>query len=169
MVPQRNEATDGPFPNGKDQHTVSLEKALQTHLWLGTFTYGSLWTLGENLVKVALRWHGYDQKSTREGHPGICTKGLPADAGIHAMIQMWYGTSNRTEPSYQVRNFYGDDKEHTTFFGYFKPFSVSWDAERLSGKDGIRPNWKRKLTSEERNRLDGFFDHYMLLNKEDRS
>ncbi len=106
----------------------TLTRRLQAIRQLMDISFGSLWIVGEKLWQEKLVPFGYDRRSTRCGHPGICVRGNAEDAGLHATVPMWYGTSRRKDPSYQVRNFFNEsgraEQAHVTYFGHFQAVQI---------------------------------------------
>lgn len=99
----------------------ALERRLQAINALMTFSYGSLWIVGENIWKEKLVPHGYDAGSTRIAHPGICLQYANEGDRLHAAVPMLYGTSSRSRsrPAYEVKNFFNEkgEEDHVSYFG----------------------------------------------------
>jgi len=104
----------------------ALTRRLRCLCQLMSFGYGTLWIVGENLWKDELIPKGYDSESTRIAHPGICIQESGADAGLHATVPMWYGTSNKKSTSYQIYNFFNiaGDESHITYFGHYQAVPI---------------------------------------------
>ena len=141
--------------NGSTENE-SLERRLEAIGQLVKFSFGSLWTVGENLWKRMLVPKGYDAKSTRDGHPGICVRETSHDVGLHSTVQMWYGTSNMKNPAYKIENFYNStkekEKEHVTYFGHFQAVPIPISAlgsERKRGKNQFARNLGRPMLTDE--------------------
>ena len=107
------------YQNGGQMENEALERRLRAINTLMSFSYGSLWIVGENIWKSKLVPRGYDANSTRVAHPGICVQKAEAKDKIHAVVPMLYGTSGKTSPAYQIRNFFNEEGEekHICYFG----------------------------------------------------
>lgn len=147
----------------------TLTRRLQAIRLLMDISFGSLWIVGEKLWQEKLVSFGYDRRSTRCGHPGICVRGDAEDAGLHATVPMWYGTSRRKEPSYQVRNFFNEsgraEQAHVTYFGHFQ--AVQIDLRHMGSrpvKNSVRPNAGRpRLEQQEIENLKSFMRKNLSL------
>lgn len=112
-------AEESTYQNGGQMENESLDRRLRAINALMSFSYGSLWIVGENIWKSKLVSRGYDVNSTRVAHPGICVQNAESNDKIHAVVPMLHGTSGKTSPAYQIRNFFNEEGEenHVCYFG----------------------------------------------------
>lgn len=112
-------AVESTYQNGGQMGNEALERRLRAINMLMSFSYGSLWVVGENIWKSKLVSRGYDANSTRVAHPGICVQDAGSEDKIHAVVPMLHGTSGKTSPAYQIRNFFNEEGEenHICYFG----------------------------------------------------
>lgn len=134
----------------------SLTRRLKAINALMSFSYGSLWIVGENIWKAKLGSKGYDLASNRISHPGICIQGAVGGERLHSVVPMLYGTSGKMFPAYRITNFFNDqnDAEHVTYFGsYFGAVPIEVDkvgARRVLDLDF--PEVKKALSKQELSR-----------------
>ena len=146
----------------------SLTRRLKAINALMSFSYGSLWVVGENIWKEKLVAKGYDLNSNRREHPGVCIQGSFGTEQLHVAIPMLYGTSGRMNPAYTITNFYNDpkDKRHVTYFGaYFGavPIEITKIGTRKD-KNVVRRNMERpQLSESEVSELRRFTRRYLSI------
>jgi len=131
----------------------SLTRRLKAINALMSFSYGSLWIVGENIWKAKLTTKGYDLDSNRVAHPGICIQGAAGGEQLHSVVPMLYGTSGKMTPAYRVTNFFNDphETEHITYFGsYFG--AVPIEVDKVGSRrvlDSDFPEVKKTLSKQE--------------------
>ncbi len=135
----------------------ALERRLRAINKLMSFNYGSLWIVGENIWKAKLVPRGYDVNSTRIAHPGICIQNAESEDKIHAVIPMLHGTSGKTYPAYQIRNFFNEkgEENHICYFGV-RFGAVPIEVERIGARrilDTDLPGIRERLSKQDLKRI----------------
>ncbi len=135
----------------------SLERRLKAINALMSFSYGSLWIVGENIWKAKLVSRGYDANSTRIAHPGICLQNALGRDCLHAVVPMLHGTSGKVRPAYTIKNFFNEkgEEEHISYFG--SQFgAVPIEIEKVGGRrvlDSDFPGVRSDMSKQQQRKL----------------
>lgn len=118
------------------------------------YHFGTLWFLRESLLKRD--YPGYDQRSTRAGHPGLSIN-LRKVRGLQDTVRMLIGTSWPKGPSLVAKNVMPRQKaDKVTYFNVMRPVAVSPKAffnPRWQTPEVSRNDFKPRLTAAEEERL----------------
>lgn len=138
-------------------------EASEEKRWLALFSFGincqlgTLWFLKESLLKRTVA--GYDQRSTRRGHPGLCVN-RRAPSNLRDIVSMLIGTSKARSRCFSVSDVIaGKEPSRRTYFSVLRPVPVhpqSFFYTREQSAEVERNLHKPKLTPEEMQDLTHF-------------
>ncbi|MFA6929691.1 MAG: hypothetical protein WCT05_05145 [Lentisphaeria bacterium] len=116
-----------------------LERWLRLLCFANHYHFGSLWHLRESLLKQ--RYFGYDQYSTRSGHPGVSINRRNV-CSLQDTVQMLIGSSRKLGRACVVTGvFKNNPNEKKTYFQVLRPVSVL--PEHFFSHDGMEAEVER--------------------------
>ncbi len=122
------------------------------------FSGGTLWWVDESIWRDVLE--NYDQKSQRDGHPGLCIRTVPV-VDLYSQIPMLHGRSKGS--GVEVTGLTVEEPKRTTRFNLLGPVPVMETIPR-AGKQKVRPNRdKPRLTDAEQQALTDFLQRRRLI------
>ena len=150
--PQRQQRS----PHFVDTETANRNRWTAVMTRVQPPTFGSLWWVDESLWKDLIR--GYDQKSSRHGHPGLSAMRYPI-TDLFSQVPMFHGRSGHSGPV-SVRGLDPDKPaDYQTSFGRLvAPVAVNeWTP--LDGGRRVSANChKPQLDSQEQAKFDVFLN-----------